>query len=939
MVGLKKDSAPRQKLVGSIEELETLGNALANDGYETYFALASYADPKGGRVNANAVALKSFFVDLDCGQGKPYETQEEGLNALKAFVKKVGLPKPTVVNSGRGLHVYWALEEPMPKEQWKPYAEAFKLLCDIYDLRADPVVTADVARILRIPNTFNFKDETPIPVEVLISGPLVANSVFKDLLKVSDIETTQDTGDIFAGMQGKPFVPREMDALTMALMGNSQARFKTILVKSLEGEGCPQIVNIYENQDSIEEPLWRAGLSIAHACIDGEKAIHIISKNHPDYSKRMTEKKASDTKGPYTCATFKKINPKLCQGCPHKITSPIQLGKEIVEATEEDSVVVEKEKATNEMREYVIPKYPFPFFRGKVGGIYVKDKNPETDEEEQVLVYPYDFYVVKRMHDPDKGECVLLRLHLPKDGVREFILPLTDIVAKDRFRDAIAERGLAVLGKKQDILMSYMTRWIEELQASTQAELARKQFGWLPDDSGFVVGEKEITATEIKYSPPTSGTLELAPMFRQKGDFHIWKDVINAYARDHMEAKAFAFFMGFGNVLLKFTPLKGYLLSLKSQGSGSGKTTILHAIGSIYGHPEDSFMRTKDTYNQKLQRIGTFQNIPILYDEMTNLPPDQKSNLAYDITEGRAKNRLKSQENAERINHTKWATGLITTSNRSLRDDLLSIKAFPEGELMRIMELHIFNDPNDDPEWSRKHFARIHHNYGHAVYPFLQYVIANLPEVIAFMEKIQTKIERAAEIKSQERYWSVMATLSIVGGIIAKNLGLHDIDHKPVLEYIVKHIKDSRQQNKLLMLESSDFLGGFINRKFHETLTINGKKDGRTGLETGPIREPKGALTIRYEPDTKLLFVVAKEYRAECAKMQLNFDESIAMHRKSGAFIGTKRKRMTAGTIMGAEINVPALMFDATKLDFFREDKFLNADDTESNGTDSVEAV
>jgi len=346
VVGLKKDGAPRQKLVGSIEELERLGNGLASDGYETYFALASFADPKGGRVNANAVALKSFFIDLDCGQGKPYETQEEGMKALKAFVKKLGLPKPTVVNSGRGLHVYWALEEPMPKEQWKPHAEAFKLLCDIYDLKADPVVTADVARILRIPNTFNFKDETPIPVEVLISGSLVANSVFKDLLKVSDTETTQEQ-DIFAGMKGKPFIPREMDALTMALMGNSQSRFKTILIKSLEGEGCPQIVNIYENQDSIEEPLWRAGLSIAHACVDGEKAIHIISKNHPDYSKYTTEKKANDTKGPYTCATFKKINPKLCQGCPHKITSPIQLGKEIAEAEEESVVVEKKRQQTN----------------------------------------------------------------------------------------------------------------------------------------------------------------------------------------------------------------------------------------------------------------------------------------------------------------------------------------------------------------------------------------------------------------------------------------------------------------------------------------------------------------------------------------------------------------------------------------------------------------
>jgi hypothetical protein len=48
---------------------------------------------------------------------------------------------------------------------------------------------------------------------------------------------------------------------------------------------------------------------------------------------------------------------------------------------------------------------------------------------------------------------------------------------------------------------------------------------------------------------------------------------------------------------------------------------------------------------------------------------------------------------------------------------------------------------------------------------------------------------------------------------------------------------------------------------------------------------------------------------------------------------------MTAGTIMGAEVNVPAFMFDATKLDFFREDKFLNAQDPESDSADSVEEV
>jgi len=932
VVGLKKDESPRQKFVGSIEEVCKLSEQLVNDGYNSYFALASFTDPKEGRTAKNAQALKSFFIDIDCGMGKPYADQAEGMNALKAFIKITKLPKPTVVNSGNGIHAYWGLQEALPSEEWKPLAEKLKLLCTMHKLAADASVTADTARVLRIPNTLNFKDpQNPVPVEMILTGSLVDKSVIEDVLNISF-----EGEDIFAGMSGKPFVPRQMDAMTLALMGNNISRFKTIMIKSAEGTGCPQLLHIYENQETIDEPLWRGGLSIANACVDRDKAIHTLSNKHPDYSAQATEKKASQTTGPYTCSTFKKLNPTPCQGCPHNITSPIQLGKEFAEATEENNTIEVPAEEGEAPTIYQIPKFPFPYTRGAAGGIYTKLKNEDGDEE-MTLVYPYDFYAVKRMHDPDRGESVLLRLHLPKDGVKEFIMPLTDVLAMERFRDTVGKHGVAILGKKVNILMAYITRWVEELQASTEAELARKQFGWLPDDSGFIIGDKEITATEIKYSPPTATTIELVPMFRAKGDFHVWKDVINAYAREDMEAKAFAFFMGFGNVLLKFTNLKGYLLSLKSQGSGSGKTTVLHTIGSIYGHPEDSFMRVKDTYNQKLQRIGTFQNIPILFDEMTNMDPQQKSNLAYDITEGRAKNRMQSQNNAERLNHTKWATGLITTSNRSLRDDLLSIKAFPEGELMRMMELHIFNDANDDPVWARQHFSRLHTNYGHAIFPFMQYVVSHLPEVIKFLGDIQVKIENAAEIKSQERYWSAMSAIAITGGIIAKNLGLHNIDHKPVMAYIIKHIKESRAQNKQMVSENSDFLSGFIQRKFHEVLVINGKKDHKTGLETGPIREPRGALTARYEPDTKLLYVVAKEYRAECNKSQLNFDESLAMHKKSGAFLGQKRKRMTSGTIVDTNLNAPALVFDATKLEFFREEALLNVENIKSDILDPLE--
>jgi hypothetical protein len=914
----------KQKFVASVEELSAEADKLVNDNFNSFFALAKFGSAEQGRYATNAVALKTFFLDLDCGEGKPYADIETGLAALRAFCKSTGMPRPTVVKSGRGAHIYWVLDKELPRTEWKPYAERLKQLCVEQGFKIDLAVPADAARILRVPDTMHLKDITnPIPVEILH----VAAGVKLD--DIAGILTPTD--DILKSLEKSEF-KRPMDALTLALMGSSQSRFKTILVKSVEEKGCNQILHIYENQTTIEEPLWRAGLSIAQQCVDRDKAIHILSKNHPDYSAEQTDRKANETKGPYTCETFKKLNPAGCEGCAHKITSPIQLGKEIVEAEAEEEVM-EIEPVTKELKTYTIPKYPYPFFRGKGGGVYMHAKDKEGEEYED-LVYPYDFYVVKRMNDPDHGDVMLLRLHLPKDGVREFIMTARESIAKDKFMNIVAGHGITVLGKKQDALMSYVAKWSEELQATSQAEKAHKQFGWLDDESAILVGDREIRATGTVYSPPSSPTLPIIPLLQPKGDFHVWKDVINAYSREGMESRAFAFFMGFGSLLMRFTNLDGFLLNLLSRESGSGKTTVLQAINSIYGRPKELLMSPKDTYNFRLQRLGTLQNLCGTIDEITNMAPEQMSNQVYDVTSGKGKNRMKSQENTERLNHTKWSLGVVTSSNRSITDSLLSIKSFPEGELMRILEAQIKVDPYDDPTWSKNHFGKLMNNYGHAIEPYAGALVSQLPMVLDKMKEIQEKVDKEAQIKNTERYWSAMATIAITGGTIAKTLGLHNISIKPVFNYAVNLIKETRVRNREYMFDNEDYLGGFLQRHFHETLVINGNRDGRTGLEHGPIREPKGALTIRYEPDTKVIYVVVKSYRDDCAKNQSNFEESLIPYRKSGAFIGMKKKRMTAGTIANTQAAVNAIWFDSTKLEFFKESALLNADDTESSSAD-----
>ena len=117
--------------------------------------------------------------------------------------------------------------------------------------------------------------------------------------------------------------------------------FADIITKTKAKKGCAQIKNIIKNQQDISEPLWRAGLSIAKYCVDGDEATHIVSRHHSDYTQEDTNRKVEAIKGPYLCNTFDDYSPNICKDCIHwgKIKSPIVLGQRIKEATEEDNVV------------------------------------------------------------------------------------------------------------------------------------------------------------------------------------------------------------------------------------------------------------------------------------------------------------------------------------------------------------------------------------------------------------------------------------------------------------------------------------------------------------------------------------------------------------------------------------------------------------------------
>lgn len=904
--GVKKERKPHFHF-DTVEEAVTKCEDLVADNYDVYFACAKF-NVKKGRLAENAKYFKSFWLDIDCGAAnKGYMTQTDGLEAIKTFCQSVGLPKPTIVNSGNGLHCYWVLNEEIGYNEWKPVADHLRAVCNQQKLRADHGVTVDAARVLRVPGTFNFKNkETPKPVSVMDYGAVIEFQVFKDALG-------------FVGGMSIGTSMGGVDSLTKSLMGGMSSKFSTIMQKSSRGNGCPQLVHIYKNQNAIEEPLWRAALSIAQFCVDRDVAIHKISNQCESYDPAETEDKAARCAGPHTCATFEGLNPVGCTNCTVKgtIKSPILLGKFVEHATPEDNIVTTTHEGLGKETTIIIPEYPFPYFRKKDGGVYMKQKSAlatsDEEGEEEIMVYEFDLFVEKRLTDPDSGEVILLKHILHNDGIREFTAPLADILSKDKARAILAYHGVAATYKKMEGIMNYLTKFVQVLQVTTKADIARSQFGWHDDDSTFIIGTRQITPDGISYSPPSTATEEVAAHYGSKGQLALWSEVANLYGRPGNEARAFALGVGLGSPFVKFSGIRGFIVHLTNEKSGVGKSTIQYMANSIWGHPVNTMLTFDDKPLARQHRFGVLNNMVACVDEITDLSAEEAGHTAFMVTQGKGRDRMQSQVNAIRKNNTTWALPVITSGNNSLHDLLYSNKVLPEGELMRILEIYVDQDNTLSKEQSDRYFGQqLLNNYGLAGEVIASYIVNNKEECLSLMYEIRADFDKRANFKAKERFYSSACAIAFTGLEIGKRCGLHDIDIERVKEWAIETLGSTIETLKQDAKDPNAVLGEFINAHMHNLLVIEGIQ--RKGLQNAPLREPKGELLMRYEPDTKTLFIAATVFRDWCSERQIPYKNLCDRLKHNGLLKSRGAKRLSAGMAVSSP-PVHALEFNSEGTD------------------------
>ena len=824
---------------------------------DVFYALGVFKEA-GNREAENVAYLRSFFIDMD-----GYASKKDAAQALDGFMQKVGLDKlgqPWIVASGGGLHVYWPLTDNVSVISWKPVAENLKRLCKQEGLAIDMNVTADAARVLRVPGTTNFKKkyETPRPVKLMLTGDRFDFDAFKDCIngQLREEYAAPRITDI-AGTRPK----RAPDAASIKMLENSLTKFELLRPH------CAQVTDYEANaQDDGKEPIWRGLLSWTKVCADGDEWSVKLSDMHPYPAQRMQQKLA-EIKGPYPCTKMDSENPGICGKCPHwgKVTNPLVLGRELLvdntekvielkpkkpvqQAAQEDfdadeyfapdeeieDILTEVDNAPKVVR----PQPPRGFSFGANGGVYANISEEDAEGKKttkNVQLLPYDLFVVDLLKT-EQDHLVHMAAVRP-NGVETLNFPQKSVVSKDETLKWLASNNIVCSFMGYDKrLYEYVRSSVGEASQNKKAIEVPTQCGWQPDGS-FVYNYRVFTPDGRETAIPMPGLENINRSTNSSGTLEEWREVWDVFKAREMHTLLAVALDTFGAPLMRFTEYEGFVWHIGSRWSGTGKSLTLSAKAGVWGHPIH-YRTGKGTSPVAMQqRAGLLNSLPLLIDEITSAQRKDMEwapNFIFDFAEGKGKERMENGANKERVNNTVWASTCTMTSNELLSDFMAGARKFSSnGELLRMLEW----TPNVKLTWTREEaevLKKLKHNYGVAGEAWVRWMVRNqdiIPDVVRMVHK---RLKEKFHFTDDERYWHAGCTTTISAALMISSgsfrgrpyAGILDVAIEPLLHALKEIIDKARGVIKHNVRTAEDVLNAYIRDNYGGFIVIK-KVEGK----------------------------------------------------------------------------------------------------------------
>lgn len=825
---VNKDGTRQQGFFNTVSDLEQAVSRLDKTGNNTYYAISSFQTKKN-RKKTNVLFTKSLTIDIDCGENKPYPSWREGLKALGEFVSEMGLPKPMVVFSGNGLHVYWILKTDLTPEEWMPLAHALKAAVVAKNFEVDAGLMTNNALVLRPLGTHNHKNGKE--VKVLIDAPSV---------DISDIMSA-----LGYYMNAAPEIKHKVEQSSLLKNLAATTEFPPANPVTVSNK-CQQLNWAINNPEEVPEPIWYDLLGVAAYCKDSEETAKEWSSGYSGYDQTETIAKMyrwkETTTGPTTCDKFDADRPNGCKGCKYKgkIGSPARLGVQY------DEIPLKDVTLDSNANQVPMPK---PFKRTASG---VKISIDETDLD----VCPFDIYPVSYGKDEDLGyEVVRFHWNRKHHGWQELKMRQALLTTEKRndFSAAIADQGIVLANNKQTEYFQLMLRaYMNELRQMRAMTNLYSTMGWKENYSQFVIGNRlyrnEGGVVSCENVTLSSSAQRLGEeLYSTKGSLDAWRDFTKLLDKAKMPHHKFALGVGFAAPLLSFTGLKGLTVSLYGP-TGGGKTLIQLWQQSIYGAPDRLHFASKFTLNSLFNRLGLYNNLPMTIDEMTTMNDKEVGDFIYWVTQGKDKARL--SRSAEERESKEWSTTVTISTNRSLMSKLYSAGLETDAQIARLFEINIPQHKlfTHSTEAGKQIYNFIHNNYGVAGDMFIRNLMELGEHAIrAMIAEAQSSFSSryGVTFAGHERFWEHLIVLVDLGLRLANDWGIVDFDHTDGIQAALSQVDSMKMDAASNKFDALDMVSEYLNEFSDTAVTIMHIKGNKPTPDFNRI--PRNDLRIRFD--------------------------------------------------------------------------------------------
>lgn len=874
------------------------------------------------RTHANMAASRAFYMDLDVGEGaRKYASAAAAAAAIKAFCVATGMPLPTlVVSSGRGLHVYWVVDNPLPSAVWRAIADRLRTLADKHRLLYDPARITDPSSVLRVPGTLHLKDRAnPLPVTVLRRGAILPGGAFVSDLKAACIRSGLAlTAPVRRPRHDDDPLPDLGENLTKLYADRPPPRMEAVLT------ACAQMRRIHADPASVSEPEWVQALNTVRFVEDPETWAHRISEGYPGYSRAETDEKFGRLQrsnvGPTSCAVLAQTSGEHhCDDCRFsgRVKNPIMAARMVDEAPAPaaPAAVTPAPDADDDEPLVLLPNPPKPYRRTRSGGI-VMDSVTKDGDDISLTIYENDLYPIRRVTNLDEGsERQAWRVVLPREGARDFNVDADALYDPRKLMVTLANNGIYPTPNNIPNLRDYMIAYIAELQKVADAEPQSGHLGWTDDMMQFVLPEHALHRDgSVRTVSLTRQAERVAVNLGKAGTKDAQIQALKFY--DHPAYIPNQFFI-MGGLAAPLFHMAGHhgVISNAVGKPGASKSSSMYTAASFWGHPKlypINGTNSGATMRGRNERVATLANLPICVDEITHIPVKDAHDLAMNITQPGHRIRLDVTGTERASNGGYKSTVMLTTANASLHELLSHENGGGTAGSMRVVEI-VFQPQTVHTKWEADDYLlALEQNYGHIGEPFIAYVLANYDKVHARVRTLMRHIDEVARISPAERFWSALIATTVVAASVSRKLGLTSWSPEAMLAWALDvQIPQMRDQVVEEYANPETVLTNFLSDIHGATIVVDSSRtQPRHGLDERTVGRPAVQVLVsprsthlyaQYDVGSKMIWMANKPFKDYCRRTGVSWKEVVDALRKDNAagesiIVGRARKVLGANT-------------------------------------------